>query len=631
MISIEIEKDKVYAAVSGDNFHEMIDLLKSFRANFKPDTKKWELPITKYSMLKERAEAMGDYVDIDYESEKELEKYKASLKELVLSRKRKSWHQELLNFPPLVGKHPYEDFQIVDIVRSMNQNRFLFNWRMGLGKSYALSAILSHGWFYNDFDKCIVFSSNIGVLNVQNEILKFSKTLKPEDIITFSSAASADYEDRDIFNTEKYPQKVFVMTYDFLKTVSNFYYDKAKGTKRKPKPSAKVDYRKSFMPIKEWLGGKDGCIFLDEVHCLSHVSSRRSAIMNWAIQEFKFRYLFSATPADRYEKLYPLCKNLDKDLVDGLGYQEWCAEYNEVGTVYSQWAINPEKWRLDKIGELNKKLLDVYGTKRGKECLDLPEHIIHKPFYVDMSKKQREIYQKLSQWGVQQAQEAAKFTGANVTHKIVSIFPFLQLSVDNPSSLLRSAQFKNMPDDLKKAIQNFNYEKDSTKLDLVDTIVDERVNEYEEKGILWYYHPDTATSLMRKFAKYKPVQIGAETEKESRLTIVNDFLKSPDKKLLIASINVMNTSLTLIECAFAVYVESTYNYVDYDQSLGRIHRPGVDHIVNTYKVRYNDSIDNLQELNLKTKGETMNSLMNKDYIEADMWKKLFNFQESMSL
>jgi hypothetical protein len=86
----------------------------------------------------------------------------------------------------------------------------------------------------------------------------------------------------------------------------------------------------------------------------------------------------------------------------------------------------------------------------------------------------------------------------------------------------------------------------------------------------------------------------------------------------------MNTSVTLIECKYEIYVEKTYNFVVYTQSRGRIFRPAQDSITRTYSMRFKDSIDNLQELNLKTKGETLNSLFNQQYISAGVWKKLFS-------
>ena len=116
---------------------------------------------------------------------------------------------------------------------------------MGLGKSYTLTALIEHLRFYGKIKKCLIFSTPIGVNNLKDEILKFSTDLKSEDILSIASASVLPFEDRDIFNLEKYHQDLIIMPYDCLKAVSNYYYDKANATKRCPHPSTKNSlYRK---------------------------------------------------------------------------------------------------------------------------------------------------------------------------------------------------------------------------------------------------------------------------------------------------------------------------------------------------------------------------------------------------
>lgn len=632
MVIISYSNDSLTAQISGSNFNELIDLLKSVHGRWSPETKLWSFPIKHYKHFIEEVAKMHDAYEVDYKTELMLANYESSLKELEHSSKRKTWHQELLSYPPLEGKHPYEDFQKEDLMRAMNQNRFLFNWKMGLGKSYALAALIAHGWHYKEFCKCLVFSSNVGVLNVRNELLKFMKDLKPEDVIAFSSAGTANYEDRDIFNEKKYPQKIIIMTYDFLKVVSNFYYDKKCGYDGKgKKPSSEKKYKKSAMPVEEWLGSMPGALFLDENHYLAHPESRRTKTFSWIWDFFKYRYLFTATLADKYEKLYIPCRILDKDLVHGDSFIEWAAEYNELGNKWSKYAINPNKWDLEKIGELNRRLLAQYGSKRGNECLDLPDHFFMPTFYIDMSKEQRDIYEMFSQWNVLRLQEEAKAKGSNLAKDILNLFPFLQMSVDNPSSILRSSRFKDMPEQLQKAIKKFDYVRDSRKINAINDVIADRVEEEDEKGIIWYYHPETGYTLYDYCKKYKPVLISADVPKEERLDKIQEFLHNPEEMILIASINVVNTSVTLTECAWDFYAEATYDYTVYEQSTGRIARPGQDKTVRTYSARYNDSLDIFQEKNLQTKGVLMGTLMNAELVSNDIWKKLFNFQKDMTM
>ena len=64
---------------------------------------------------------------------KNISTYLSNLKELEQSKSRILFNESLLKFPPLKGIHPFENFQKEDISRAIRQNRFLFNWQMGLG------------------------------------------------------------------------------------------------------------------------------------------------------------------------------------------------------------------------------------------------------------------------------------------------------------------------------------------------------------------------------------------------------------------------------------------------------------------------------------------------------------------
>lgn len=621
-ISFDSSEDFLHIVISGPNFRDLVDFVKLQGCKWDSNLKCWTLSITKFDDFKSAAKSFDD-VDIDMLTISEVERWKNNLVELDVYRR--AFKQELLTFPPLQGKPPYEDYQMADIMRGICQNRFLFHHEMGLGKSYILTALIEHKRLYGDIYKCLIFSTPIGTRNLKSELLKHGKNMKEDDIITFTSAGAIPFEDRDIFNTEKYPQTIIILSYDALKSVSNYYYDKKYGTKTKKHPSAGKNYRANCMPIKEWLGGRPGGLFLDENHSLAVPTSRRTQVMNWIVPYFNQRFLFTGTLADKYEKLYEPCWILDKALVGGMDYQTWCEAYNELGNKYSAYAINLDKWDLVKLEQLNIEMMKKYCSKREMvQCLDLPLNYEVPTIYCDMSPLQRKIYERFSNFTAQEQSVLAGGGGKSFSERMVNLFQYLQGAVDNPTCLQNSSKFENFPEDLKQDILKFNWNKHSAKAELVDEIVEERTGEYGEKGIIWYFHPQTKDALVERYKKYSPAVISADVPMNDRVSIINKFLKDPKQKLIIASINVMNTSVTLIECKYEVYVEKTYNFVVYTQSRGRIHRPSQDSVTRTYSIRYKDSIDNLQELNLKTKGETLNSLFNQQYISAGVWKKLFS-------
>ena len=94
--------------------------------------------------------------------------------------------------------------------------------------------------------------------------------------------------------------------------------------------------------------------------------------------------------------------------------------------------------------------------------------------------------------------------------------------------------------------------------------------------------------------------------------------------MIIASITLLNTSVTITECKWQVYVEKTYNYTDFIQSKNRIWRPGQDSVTRNYYICYKGTIDQLQEQNLMSKGATLDRLLSAKYISAAVWSKIFN-------
>ena len=611
--------------VYGDDFTDTVEFLKGYGCKFNPNKKVWNRPISSLKLLKADLDVRHIEYDISEYDERAAEQYMESLKELVTSDYRRVIKFDLMHYLPLPGKAPNETYQKQDISRALNQNRFLFNWEMGLGKSYALACLIENLRFYNLIDKCIIFSTGVGVFNLKDELIKFGKNQTDDNILVLNSLTEANYEDRDLFNPEKYPQKTIIMTYDSFKGINNYYYDKAKGTKRNPKPSTKVDYRRSYIPFEQWLGKYPGAIFLDECHSLAVPSSRRSEIFKMNMNNFQYRYLFTGTLADKYEKLYMPLMILDKSLVAGCDYYEWLSQYNELGNRFSPRAINDDKWDLIKIENLNKQLLQKYASKRlMDECLDLPPDYDMPTIKLDMMSLQRQIYEGFVQEELRLIKERAQEQKESAKDKILNMFQVFQLAVDNPECIKTSASWDKLPAELQKLVTKFDGVKDSAKMVATNEIVKERTDENGERGILWYFHPVTKDNLLKKFAKYKPIVIEAGLTPEERSARIKEFKENPEHKLIIGSINIMNTSITLIECKYQVYVECTYNYTVYSQSRGRIHRPNQDSITRTYSLCYKDSIDGLQKQNLAQKGAVINSLLNKDYIDQGMWKRIFN-------
>lgn len=609
----DVIKGKYAISIKGDYFQDCVEILKNNYAVFDGSTKLWLMPITQMDDFKVDADSIDEKIEISVLAQHALDEYLSSISELKFAQDRRPIDYTLLKYKPLEGKAPYRDFQLLDLKRALHQNRFLFFWEMGLGKSYVTAALLTLLKKYDNVQKALIFSTRIGTYNLDAEIIKFSKNIDPKRIKVLSSSKDCG-KDLYIFDNNNYDY--YIMSYDVFKKISDAYYCRERRVK-----SVSSNYRQSYMPIKEWFGNSKTAIFLDECHLLCHSQSRRSQIMLQNIDVFEYRYLFTGTLADKYEKLYMPSRLLDKRLVTGYNYTDWLTNYAKLGTHFSKYAI--AEWNQNKIVALNKDLINRYGSRRlMKECLDLPPDY-EKTLSIDMSPEQRAIYEAFSNEGMAFIKEKSA-DPQEFKRNALNMFQFFQIAIDNPSRLKESESYERFTPDLQNKIAKFSYKRSFYKLQLIDNIVYEHVDDKDEKGILWYVHPMTAVQLKEYYAKYNPTMITADLKDEERFKTIERFKKDNSSKLLIASIYLLNASVTLTECKWQVYVENTYDYTVYAQSRGRIFRPGQTSETFTYFVLYNESLDCLQKRNLDSKGALLGSLLNKKYIEQSEWRELFN-------
>ena len=345
-----------------------------------------------------------------------------------------------------------------------------------------------------------------------------------EEIFVVNSITSL--KDRDLFNPEKYPYRILIMTYDTFKGVNNYYYDEAKGTKSNPHPSQKVDYKSSYVPIKEWLEGFHGALFLDECHSLANPKSRRSEVIDMNLMYFKYRYEFTGTLADKYEKLYEPLKILDRSLVDGKSYNDWLKSYNEIGNKFSKYAVNPDKWNMEKIGELNCRLLRDYASKRKMtDCLDLPLDYDVPTINIEMSSLHRKIYEEFVKQELRLANERKLVGESTVKDSIMNMFGIFQLACENVECIKTTPSFEKFPDELKSMIEKYDWFKDNSKVPVIEAVLEERVDEEDQRGIVWYYHPKTKDNLCKLLKKYNPIVIEAGQGPEIMASLINTLEK----------------------------------------------------------------------------------------------------------
>jgi hypothetical protein len=507
----------------------------------------------------------------------------------------------------------FESFQYVDAMRALNTNRFANCNPTGSGKTYWICFLIEHLRQLKEINKVIILTSPVGTLNLKAELLKMGANQKAEEIFVISSLG--EVKDRAIFNR---PEKTFIMSYDAFRAI-NDYYDKIKHNRKK-----KTAYKKSALPLEIWLENYKGIIFLDECHHLGNPFSLRSHAININLKYFEYRYLSTATLCDKKEKIYMPLKILDKSLISGLGYYAWLSQYVTLGNKWRKYGINESTWNLQKWAELQDVLYKDYAVKRPKSILGLKPEVDMPVIQVDMSPSHRAIYEAFSNEVVSKINQnvnLATHRALNHVMAFANLFPYAMLGVNNPKCLEDSKNFINFPPRLQSMIRQFNFQKDFTKLNVLDKIIQEECVENDNKIVVFYYHPKTKDELVKHLPS--AFVVSADIEKENRFPIIESFKKSKEK-IIIMSINIANTSFSLIEAKAMVFFENTFNYTDYFQARGRITRIGQEEETRYYQILYRDSLNALELKNLQTKGQTMDNLIKKNLLSPEEWKLIFN-------
>ena len=656
MIVLSLVGKQIYIkfkGIQGAAFNQAVAAAKSIHCGWNNIEKAWTISANRYTA------AYDAFSDIDLLKQEftaeELEKATVQDPELTVEPIRRIPDYGLLNYEPIVGKHPYENYQKEAITKGINRSRYAYFYDMGTGKSYIAAAIIAHRLLkYKDVGKVFFLTSSIGVRNLKDELVKFIKNIDESRI------SIADVNNRLPFRDDI---DIVISNYNTLRLMADAYSGigtkiqqllgkLSKASRKSTQDNLKQEIINTFATvhifvsaecptdkfiskvkktlsenrqmlkkyklgeaIKTWLNGKEGLLLLDESHQLANPQSLRSKVAVEMSNAFRYRYLFTGTPADVPVKLYNQFKILDPWLVYNMTFSEWKERMAYIGTPFSSTAIR--RWKKDELELSNQRFTKLHGNYLSvTDVLDLPE-FFEKRIPVDMSAKQRYIYEEAV---------SSILSAAKDEKEMVNVFPYQLLAVDNPS-LLEKHSFK-FPPELSQAISAFKLG-DLEKMNVLDDIISDNP---DEKILVWAIHPATIKSICERYKNLNPLYIIGETEQSERNKIVNTFKRDPKCKMLVANITTLSTSVTLSpECHIQVYMERGFQYDQYSQSQRRIFRIGSNQPAITYIPLYKNSLDYFVDKNLSSKGVLVKGLVSKGFISQADWKKIYNMNEDTVL
>ena len=598
MVTLRLKDKMICASITKSSytvFNKELDIMRSLKFRFNQKTGEWVGLLHKRDELKEAIEEID--VVVDKISDIEVALIQEGTAEQKFETSRRIPDYSLMNFGPIEGKAPNEDFQKKAIIKGINTNRYCFFYGMGSGKSYILAAIIAHRLYkYHDCNKVLIITTNIGVMNLVHEMKKFIKGLPDNKIVI----ANKDY--RNPFDDKE--ADIVVTSYNSFRLICDYYKKKYKITSKKP--------RKPFLPIEEWADG-NAMIALDESHNVANPTSLQSHYVALHAELFEYRYLFSGTPADKPEKQWQQFNIVDPYLVYNLSFGDWKDKMAYIGDRFSAYSIR--EWKEDELKDQNERFLKSYGEYyKTDDLVTLPDYN-EKTIYIDMKPDHRYIYESV-------VVEDLK-TERNV-RDTVNRFPYMMLACDDPSLLKKHSE--KFDQKLNKVIDTFK----DTNLGKYDALADIISDYPDDKIIVWVIHPSTAKRICDRFKSLNPICITGDTDQKARFDLVEEF-KTGNHKLLVANITTLNTSVTILEAHVSVYFERGFNYTEYSQSRNRNYRIGQESDIASYILVYNKSLDVLLSKNLESKGKLVEGLCSKDFLSQEDWVTIFNCNETSSI
>jgi SNF2 family DNA or RNA helicase len=556
----------------------------------------------------------------------------AKITELEIKKVRPDFDSTLLKYLPLKGKHPYENYQIEDIKQVTSYNRHGCFWHMGTGKSFCVSYILTFLFKYNKIDRAIILAPPDGLTNIMLEILKFNNNMFTEHDFFIASRFN-----KEIFERTDY--KILLCTYSTWLVLQKHFYIKSESKKKKRHnhklvpitlEEIKADMPKCFETQtidfnKHWGTNNNKLIMLDESHLIANPNSKISKYLHLYKNLFEYRYEFSGTPFDKYEKLYSQIKFLDDNLLPKT-YNQWLMKIAICGNRFNTHAIT--KYKPDQVDKF-LNYISPYVVRRGKEVLDLPEHIMKKN-YVEMNDLQLKIYHMLID--MEMYNQDQKYHEIDFG-RVFNSFPYLIQACDNPCLLQNKLENKynyRYFDELINAIKLWKFE-DHPKLEVTDYLIDKYIKEENRKMILWSYHPQTIDQLTAYYnKKYHPLHIHGQMKGVSannHMQVIDDtvqqFKTDPDRHLLIASSTVLQRAKTITEATRQIYFDRPFKFIEFNQSSSRIYRAGTTEPVITNILIFRNSLDIHVDDIIEQKTEIDKVLIQKKYLTVDEIKSVF--------
>ena len=338
-------------------------------------------------------------------------------------------------------------------------------------------------------------------------------------------------------------------------------------------------------------------IVADESQRIKTHDAAQSKAMHQLGDKARYKLILSGTPVQNEAvDIFSQYRFLDPTIF-GMNFYAFRGRYCVMGGFNRKQIV-----QYRDLDALIKKEHSIAYRVTKEEALDLPEQTFENR-YITLSKKERNIYDKLRRDSFAELDGGGTITATTVLTK-----------------LLRLQQFTG----------GFLVEDDAArpqlvsrgKLDALADILQDYVVEGKKKLVIFArFIPEVmeiiklANDIAGKHGM-KTVAIYGDIKKELRGDIVQQFQTDPATMVFVGQIDTAGTGITLTAADTCVYYSENFNYATYEQSLSRIHRIGQRHPCTYIHLVAEKTVDELILKSLAAKEDLAKTIV-------DDWRQFF--------
>lgn len=325
-----------------------------------------------------------------------------------------------------------------------------------------------------------------------------------------------------------------------------------------------------FPSLRALLRFKPMAFVLDESHRIKTPTAKVTKAILQLRPDAARRYLLSGTPvANKPDDLWSQIFFLDGGDSLGATHEQFRSRY---GTARG----------YKNIDDLRERVAAVSMRRLKEGTIELPPKSAHR-IRVDLVGRQRAMYDEMRN---ELALWVTSLTGQQVLKQAEVIL----------ARLIRLAQLASNP-----GLLDAGYRETPAKFAALDELLGRYIEQDGRKAIVWTSFVGNIAALQARYERHRPVTLYGELGTEERDRAVRAFREDDSVQLLIANPAAAREGLTLTEANVAIYLDRTFNLVDYLQSQDRIHRISQTRPCEIVLLLSNSTVDDFIDFSLEQK------------------------------